>query len=145
MRAHQPGGDPDGLVQARPACGPGDGLGLDVEEDRDAVARSVLELAHHQLAAPRGRRPVHGPQRLALHVVAHAVRIEPARAPQGGSAASLPPPAGVREEALQLGDPRPHEDGRLSGDLDLEARQAEWIVRHENPRPEAIAAARNTL
>ena len=67
-------GDLEALARAAPRVA--------VEQDRDLVARRVLELLHHQPSAPRGRAPVHLAERLALDVLAHAVQLEPGRPPQ---------------------------------------------------------------
>ena len=53
-----------------------------VEHDRHLLARRVLELLDHQLAAPRRRGPVHAAQRVAVLVLAHAVDVEAGRALQ---------------------------------------------------------------
>ncbi len=51
--------------------------------------------------APGRRRPVDGPQRLALHVLAHAVRLEPARTPHEGAPPAVAPGAGVGEQRVR--------------------------------------------
>ncbi len=61
---------------------PDDGLRIGVEEHRDLVARRILELLHDQLSATRGRRPVNAAERLALLILADAVKLEPARPSQ---------------------------------------------------------------
>src|SRR5713101_6654668 len=53
-------------------------LRVGIQQDGELVARRVLELLDHQLAASRGRRPVHAAQGLALFVLPHAVKLEPA-------------------------------------------------------------------
>src|SRR5919201_2741126 len=55
---------------------------LGVEQDGGLVARSVLELLHHQMPTFGSRGPMHAAQRLTLLVVAHGVEIEPGRPPQ---------------------------------------------------------------
>ena len=76
-------------------------LGVCVEQHGDLVARSVLELLHHQLAAPRRRRPVHPAQRLALLVLAHAVQLEPRIAPQQQAATVVGAVARLRKERTE--------------------------------------------
>ena len=58
------------------------GLGVGVEQDGDLVAGRVLELLDHQLTATRGRSPVDAAQGFSLLVLAHAVQLEAAVAPQ---------------------------------------------------------------
>jgi hypothetical protein len=77
------------------------GPAICIEQNRDLVVRHVLELLHHQLAPPRGRPPVHLPQRLALLVLADAVQVEPGRPPQDDVTARHRH-AQLREDALEL-------------------------------------------
>src|SRR6266576_2973095 len=53
-----------------------------VEQHCNLVARRVLELFHHEAAAPRRRTPVHVSQRLPLDVLPDAVQLVPGRAAQ---------------------------------------------------------------
>src|SRR5436190_18777181 len=73
-----------------------DGGCVRVEQHGDLVARRVLHLLHHQLAAPCGRAPVHTAERLSLRILAHAVELEAAVAAQ-----EQPPP--VRSEERRVG------------------------------------------
>ena len=105
-----------------------DGARVSVEQDRDLVARGILELLDHQLAAPRGRPPVHLPQRLSLLVLAHRVEVEAGRAAQ-----QQPPPvlrvrAALREEPVERDEPRVDEQGAARGQVDLGAREPERIL-----------------
>ncbi len=78
------------------------GARVRVENDRDLVARRVLELLHHQLAAARRRLPVHLPERLPLLVLAHRVEVEARRATQQQPPAVLGVGAALGEEPVEL-------------------------------------------
>ena len=105
-----------------------DGARVRVEQDGDLVARGILELLDHQLAAPRGRAPVHLPQRLSLLVLADGVEVE-----AGWAAQQQPPPvlrvgAALREEPVERDEPRVDEQRAARGQVDLDAREPERVV-----------------
>src|SRR5579864_2524640 len=119
------------------------GAGIAVEQDRDLVARRILELLHHQAAPARGRAPVHHAERLALRVLADAVQLVPGRAPQ-----QQPPPvlrvrAALREEALQLDEPRIDDERLRLALLERRTREPERVLDREAYRVERVAASRN--
>ena len=79
--------------------GPATPRAVEVEEDYGIVARRLLHLAHHQAAAPCRRGPVHCPQRLAVAVLADAVRLRAAgegERPPADRPASAPAPVDER-------------------------------------------------
>ncbi len=116
-----------------------------VEEDRDLVARRVLELLHHELAAPRRRAPVHLAQRLAPLVLAHAVQLEACRPAEEEPAAVLCVRTSLGEEPFQRDQARV-DDKRLRLPLDeLAARQRERILDREPHGLECVAPARDAL
>ena len=86
--------------------------GIAVEDDDDTVVGRVLELLHHELAAARARRPVHTAQRLALLVLAHRVEVEAGGATQEYPASVPGGPTGIREEAVERGKTRSHDERR---------------------------------
>src|SRR5262249_29196089 len=57
---------------------------------------------HHQLAAARGRRPMHAPQRLPLLVLAHAMELEAHRPAQQKAATVVRARSSVEEGPLEL-------------------------------------------
>ena len=112
-----------------------------VEQHRNLVVRHVLELLHHQLAALRGRPPVHLAQRLALLVLADAVQVEPGRPPQHDVTAGKCH-AELREDALELDEARIDEERRLRAEVLLRVREPERVLEHGPNRVESVAAAR---
>ncbi len=114
-----------------------------VEEHRRLVAGRVLELLHHQLAAPGGRGPVDASQRLALLVLADAVQLEP-----GGPAHDQLPPAGgaaarVREDRLEVDEPRVDEQRGRARERNLDALEAERILEDDRRGRDRVAPARH--
>ena len=83
-----------------------DRLRISVEENRDLVTWRVLELLDHQLAAARGRRPVHTAQGFALRVFAHAVQLDAAVPAQEQSLSVMRAGAGLAEERPEVHEPR---------------------------------------
>ena len=132
----------DGRVEARLPGRPGDAVGILVEDDRQIVPRSVVELLHHQPAAPGGARPVHGPQRLARRVVADGVDLEAGRAPEPRARRSGITSAVGREDRRQRRDPRPDQHARRLVDLLLDPREAERIGQRDVEWLEPMASAR---
>ena len=98
---------------------PATALGVRVEDDRDLVARRVLELLHHQLAPPRGRRPVHLPERLAPLVLAHRVQVEARRAPEQQPPAVLGVRAALGEQPVERDEARVDDERAAGGELHL--------------------------
>ena len=133
MGANEPRCGTDGVVEARVAARPGHCPGIDVEDYGDALARRVLELPHHQLAAPGRRRPVHRPEGLALDVLAHAVGLEAACTPNERPAATVAPRARLGEERLELRHPRTDGDERERLHLDHRPAETEWVAREQTP------------
>src|SRR5580765_7888112 len=86
-------------------------LRISVEENRDLVTRRVLELLDHQLAAARGRRPVHTPQGFALRIFAHAVELDAAVPAQEQSLSVMRAGAGLAEERPEAHEPRIDKQG----------------------------------
>ncbi len=116
-----------------------------VEEDGALVARRVLELLDHQLAPARGRGPVDAPEAVARRVLAHRVELVARRAPQDEV-----PPAGVlaalvREELVQLDEPRQHEQRLGADELDLDPLEPERVLEHDAGRLDRVAAPRDVL
>jgi len=145
MCAHETGGDAHRIVEARAPHGACDGQGVDVEDDRDAVARRILELPHHQLAPARGRRPVHRAQRLPLDVLPDAVRLEPARPAHVCPASAFAPGAALGEQRSYLRHAWPDEHGRAWGNLPLDRHDAERVTGEEPPRTEPVPPAWNVV
>ena len=145
MCADEPRGRTDGVVEARGAARTRDRPGVDVEDDGDALARCVLELPHHQLAAPGRRRPVHGAERLSLDVFPDPVRLEPARTTNERPPAAVAPRARVGEERVELRDPRTdgHERGRLH--LDHRTSETERVARDQTSPVEPVAPSRHCV
>ena len=83
-----------------------DGPPIRVENNGDLVSRRILELLHHQLSPPRRRRPVHPAQRLALLVLAHAVKLEAAVPAEQQAPPVLRALAGFGKERAELHQPR---------------------------------------
>src|SRR6478735_7589730 len=86
-------------------------LRISVEQNRDLVARRVLELLDHQLATARGRRPVHAAQRFALRVLAHTVQLDAAVPAQEQTLSVVRASPGLAEERPQVNEPRIDEQG----------------------------------
>ena len=104
------------------------------------LARVILELAHGQPPAPRGRAPVHAAQRLADLVVAHA--REPVARARGERAARA---VALRERArarrAELDELRLDAQPAGGGERDARADEAEHVLEHELGR-ELVAPAR---
>ena len=98
---------------------PDDRPRVSVEEDGGLVARRILELLDHQVPAPRRGRPVHAPQRLSLLVVAHRVEVEAGRPAEEKPAPFERARAGVREERVEVDEPRVDEHRLACGQRDL--------------------------
>ncbi len=120
---------------------PDDRPPVGVQEHRHLVVRRVLELLHHQLSALRSRPPVHLAKRLALLVLAHAVQIEAGSPAEQHPAAALAQAGILREEALEVDEPRVDEERRLASELGLGAGQPEGILEDRPHGLEAVAAA----
>ena len=118
---------------------------LRVEDDGDLVARGVLELLHHQLAAACGRPPVHFSQRLALLVLAHRVQVEARRPPQQQPPSVLRVRAALGEEPVERDEPRIDEQGAAGGEIDLRVRQPEGVVDHRLRLLDHVAPSRHPL
>src|SRR5439155_9010818 len=116
-----------------------------VEEQGDLVARRVLELLDHQLATPRGRGPVHAAQRLALLVLTHAVKLEPARPPQLESPSVVRADARLREEAAQPLQPWIHEQSTGSRERDRYTLEPERVAELGAHLLEGVAPAGDAL
>ena len=145
MGADEPRRGTDGVVEARGAARPRDRRGVDVEDDRDALARCILEFPHHQLAAPGGRRPVDGTEGLSLDVFADAVGLEPARTTNERPPAAVAPRARVGEERVELRDPRTDGDERGRLPLDDRAAETERVARDQTSLVESVAPARHCV
>ena len=114
-----------------------------VEEHGHLVAGRVLELLDHQRPAARGRGPVHHAQRLAFHVLAHAVQLETARPSQQEASAVLGVRAALGEKPVEANEAR-IDDERLRLALrQLAVRERERILDGEPDRLEGVAAARD--
>ena len=113
-----------------------------VEEDGDLVARRVLEVLHHQLPAAGGRAPVHLPQRLAVHVLAHAVQLEAARPAQEQLPAVDRVRAGLGEQAVELDEARVDEERAAARELHLGLLQPERVLEERARLAERVAPAR---
>ncbi len=124
---------------------PATALASRVEDDGDLVARRVFELLHHQLTAPRGRPPVHLPQRLALLVLAHRVEVEPRRTPQQQPAAVLRVRPALGEEPIERDEPRIDEQRAARDEIDLGVRQPEGVVDRRFRLLDDVASARHLL
>ena len=127
---------------ARRSCGPA-GPRVAVEQDRDLVARRVLELLHHQLPAARGRRPVH----LAAATRPPRTRARcAARSPSGaGAAAGAVARAWRRfgEEPLELDEPRVDEQRACVRQRHAACSSAERVLDRARSPLERVAAARH--
>src|SRR5205807_10549986 len=113
-----------------------------VEENRDLVARRVLEVLDHQLAATRGGAPVHLAQRLAVLVLAHAVQLEAARAAQEQPAAVVRVRARLGEESVELDEARVDEERAAAGKLHLRPLEPERVLEERARLAERVAPAR---
>ena len=142
MRAQDRAGGANGDVERRVGRLARHGRRVAVEEHGDLVARCVLELLHHQVPAARRRRPVHAAQRFALLVVANAVQLEPGWAPEQQTAPVVQSRSPLREEPVELDEPRVDDERLRLLDLELAAREAEGILDREADRLEAVAPAR---
>ena len=85
------------------------------------------------------------PERLPLGVLAHSVRLEPARTPHRGPAAAFSPCARIREQRLELGDAGPHGHRARPVDDELEVGQAERIPHAQSTRSERVPAPRDVF
>ena len=145
MGADEPGRRTDGVVEARGAARTRDRPGVDVEDDRDALARCILELPHHQLAAPCGRRPMHCAEGLSLDVFPDAVGLEPARATNERPPAAVAPCARVGEERVELRHPRADGHERVRLPLDHGTAETERVARDQASPVEPVAPARHCV
>ncbi len=105
-----------------------DGARIRVEQDGDLVARGILELLDHQLAAPRSGAPVHLPQRLSLLVLTDGVEVEARWAAQQQTPPVLRVGAALREEPVECDEPRVDEQRAARGQVDLDPREPERVV-----------------
>ena len=96
------------------------GEGAVVDHDGCARMPRRLFLADHDLAAAGGRGPVDAAQRLAPLVLPHAVEVESRRPAQEQPPSLRRPRPGLREEPVDVDEPRVDEDRALRGQLDLD-------------------------
>ena len=137
MRLEDRAGRPDRDLEALA----GDGALVSVEKHGHLVARCILELLDHQLAAPGGRAPVHLAERVAPHVVANAVQLEARRPLQEHAPALLRVRAALGKELLERDEPRV-DDERLRLALDdLRPRERERVLDRETHRIEGVPAS----
>ena len=76
-----------------------------IEQHEQLLARVILDLADGEAAAPRGRAPVHAPQRLPDLVIAHARELV-ARARAERVARTVPERERTRALSAELHEPR---------------------------------------
>ena len=114
-----------------------------VEQHCRLVPRRVLQLLHHQVAAPGGRRPVDAAERLALLVVADAVEVEARRTAQEQPTPLRCPRPRLGEEPVDVHEPRIDENRRTRRQLDGDPLEAERILDHDLGLLDRIAAARH--
>ncbi len=113
-----------------------------VEDHDDAVVGRVLELLHHQLAAPRARRPVDAPKRLALLVLTDGVEVEPCGAPEQDAPAVADRAPTVAEQPVECRKPRTDDDrASLGGDPRGDRQEAEEVTQDDAGLGKRVDAA----
>ena len=122
-----------------------DGARVGVEDDGDLVARRVLELLHHQLTPPRGRRPMHLAERLAPLVLPHRVQVEAGGPPQHEPPAVLGVRAALGEQPVERDQPRVDDERAAGGELHLRACEPERVLDRRARLLDRVTAAGHSL
>src|SRR5262249_12866963 len=136
-------GDSNRGVERRVRRRADDGFRISVEPPGPLAARGVLELLHHERAAPRGRGPVDTSQRLALLVVADAVELEADGTPKEEPPAVLGACAAVEEDSVELDEARIDDERLLLLEREARLGEAKRIRDREPNRREGVPASRH--
>ena len=142
MRQRQRARGPHGSVEAGAARKARHSVLVLIEDHGQVVAWRVVELLHHQPAAPCRARPVDGAQRLAGGVLADGVDLEPRRPPEARASCSRLPGAVGREHRGENRDPGPYEELRPLVEPLLDPLEPEWIDEDDLGRLELVSSPR---
>ena len=114
---------------------------------RTAVSSRGASSSSLTMRCPRLRRgrPVHAPKRLSLLVVAHRVEVEAGRPAEEKPAPFERARPGVREERIEVDEPRVDEHGLARGQRDLDLLEAERVLEHRLRGLDRIPAARDRV